>query len=187
MNDFAALLTQVSGNFQKVAASPYPAAVARATALLMDAIASGHKILVFGNGGSAADAQHIVAELVGRFQKARPPISAIALGANFAYLTAWSNDTAYADVFARELEGLGVPGDVAWGITTSGNSPNVVNALARARQLGLKTIALTGAGGGAAAEHADALIAAPLTETARVQEVHLVTYHHICASLEATR
>jgi D-sedoheptulose 7-phosphate isomerase len=187
VSDFASLLIKASDNLRVVAASTaYVESVARATELLREAVASGHKILVFGNGGSAADAQHIAGELVGRFAQTRPAIAAIALGTNQAFLTAWSNDTSYAEVFAREIEGLGTAGDVAWGISTSGNSPSVVNGLRHARARGLRTIALTGADGGACAAHADVLVAVPLTETARIQEVHLVTYHAICAALEAS-
>jgi D-sedoheptulose 7-phosphate isomerase len=183
---FATALASTADTFRALAANDgYQQAVARAIEVLTQALSTRHKALVFGNGGSADDAQHIAAELVGRFQKTRPAIAAIALGTNPAYVTAWSNDGDYSDVFARELEAVGAPGDVAWGITTSGNSPNVVKALARARERGLTTIALTGQGGGAAATHADVLIAVPLTETARIQEVHLVTYHYICAAIEA--
>jgi D-sedoheptulose 7-phosphate isomerase len=145
---------------------------------------TGAGLLAFGNGGSCADAEHICAELVGRFLIDRKPLRAMALTTNQAFLTAWSNDRAFDDVFARQIEGLGRPGDVAWGISTSGNSPNVVNGLRRARELGLKTIGLTGQGGGRMAEHCDVLMAVPLVDTPRVQEVHLVTYHVICAALE---
>lgn len=141
-------------------------------------------LLAFGNGGSSADAQHLCAELVGRFVRERRALPAIALTTNQALLTAWSNDYQFDDVFARQIEAFGRPGDVAFGISTSGNSPNVVNALKRARSLGLRTIGLTGAGGGAVAPHCDVLMAVPLTETPRIQEVHLVTYHALCAALE---
>lgn len=184
MSDFANLLTQVSDNLRAIASSPYVESVAQATELLREAIASGHKIFVFGNGGSAADAQHIAGELVGRFARSRPPIAAVALGTNQALLTAWSNDVDYEEAFARELEALARRGDVAWGISTSGRSRNVVNALKQARATGLRTIALTGQGGGDLTQFADVLLAVPLTETARIQEVHLVTYHAICAALE---
>jgi D-sedoheptulose 7-phosphate isomerase len=186
VNDFAALLNQVASSLRSIATTPYVDAVARATALLTTAIRSDKKILIFGNGGSAADSQHIAAELVGRFNRDRYALPAIALGVNHAYLTAWSNDTGYEDVFARELEALGARGDVAWGISTSGNSGNVVRALERARALGLRTLGLTGNGGGTAAQHCDVLIDVPLEDTSRVQEVHLVTYHAICAALEAS-
>jgi D-sedoheptulose 7-phosphate isomerase len=178
------IFRQVGENLLRLSHSEYLNAVAEATKLLADAFDSGAKLLVFGNGGSSADAQHIAAELVGRFAAVRPPLSAIALGTNSALLTAWSNDTDFSDALARELEALGQPGDVVWGISTSGNSPNVVNALERARGLGLKTIGMTGESGGKLAAHCDVLMAVPLAETPRIQEVHVVTYHAICAALE---
>lgn len=180
----ADVFREVAANMARVADSGYADGVARAVDLLDAAFRAGRKLLVFGNGGSSADAQHLTAELVGRFQKERRALPAIALTTNQAVLTAWSNDYAFEDVFARQVEALGVAGDVAWGISTSGTSPNVVRALRRARELGLRTIALTGEGGGAMAPLADVLLAVPLKTTARIQEVHLVTYHAICAALE---
>jgi D-sedoheptulose 7-phosphate isomerase len=184
VSDFAARLLDASERLRSIGSSPYPERVLRATTLLAGAIASGHKVLVFGNGGSAADAQHIATELVGRFLRERRAIPAIALGTNQAYLTAWSNDADYAGAFAREIEALGQPGDVAWGISTSGNSPSIVAALRRARELGLRTIGLTGDGGGSVAAFCDVLMDVPLRETPHVQEVHVITYHAICAALE---
>jgi D-sedoheptulose 7-phosphate isomerase len=185
VSDFTDLLNQVSDNLRTIASSPYVDAVARATELLREAVASSHTIFVFGNGGSAADAQHIAGELVGRFARSRPPIAAIAHGTNQAFLTAWSNDVGYDEAFARELEALAKPGDVAWAISTSGRSKSVIGGLKTARALGLRTIALTGNRGGDAGPLADVLIDVPLTETARIQEIHLVTYHAICAALES--
>jgi D-sedoheptulose 7-phosphate isomerase len=183
--EFAKLFLQVAANMTAVADSPYIASIERAADMIHEAFASGHKLLVFGNGGSSADAQHLTAEFVGRFVAERPPLPAIALTTNQAILTAWSNDYSFDDVFARQVEALGVEGDVAFGISTSGNSPNVVNALRRARERGLQTIGVTGSGGGKMAELCDVLLAVPLTSTARVQEVHLVTYHAICGAIEA--
>lgn len=174
----------VASNMARVADTPYVAALDRATDLLHDAFTAGRKLLVFGNGGSSADAQHLSAELVGRFSRDRGALPAIALTTNQAILTAWSNDHSFEDVFARQVEALGQAGDVAWGISTSGTSPNVVNGLRRARERGLHTIGLTGQSGGTMAEFCDVLLAVPLTTTARIQEVHLVTYHTICAALE---
>jgi D-sedoheptulose 7-phosphate isomerase len=185
MPEFATLFRDVAANMTTVAESSYVDAMGRAVDLLHAAFASGHKLLVFGNGGSAADAEHLSAELVGRFVADRRPFPAIALTTNQALLTAWSNDRSFDDVFARQVEALGVAGDVAFGISTSGTSRNVVNALERARDRGLKTIALTGAGGGDLATLCDVLLAVPLTSTARIQEVHVVTYHAICAAIEA--
>jgi D-sedoheptulose 7-phosphate isomerase len=137
-----------------------PAMEAAAEALVM-AYRSGCKALFFGNGGSAADAQHLAAEFLGRFLLERKPLPAVALNANTSALTAIGNDYGYEKVFARQLEALAVPGDVAVGISTSGNSPSVVEAILCARKLGLFTIALTGASGGRLRGMVDALIAVP--------------------------
>ncbi len=163
----------------------YLPAVEAVTQTIVEAFQSGHKLLVFGNGGSAADAQHICAELVGRFVAERPGLPAIALTTDQSFLTAWSNDYTFDTVFARQVQALGQPGDVAWGISTSGNSCNVVAGLRTAREAGLTTIGLTGRGGGKVAEYCDHLLAAPSSETARIQEVHSVTYHAICGAIEA--
>ena len=184
MADFGDVFRQVSGNMARVADSAYGDAVGRATDLLHETFAAGRKLLVFGNGGSSADAQHLSAELVGRFSRDRGPLPAIALTTNQAILTAWSNDHDFDDVFARQVEALGQPGDAALGISTSGTSANVVNGLRRAREKGLRTIGLTGESGGTMGGFCDVLLAVPLTNTARIQEVHLVTYHAICAALE---
>ena len=183
--ELAKLFREVADNIAAVANSPYLDSIPRAVDLIHEAFTSGHKLLVFGNGGSAADAQHLAAEFVGRFMAERPGLPALALTTNQAVLTAWSNDYSFDDVFARQVEALGQAGDVAIGISTSGTSPNVVRALRRARERGLRTIGLTGVGGHAIADLCDVLLAVPLSTTARVQEVHLVTYHAICGAVEA--
>jgi len=165
----------------------YLVTVAAAAQLLLDAFANGRRVFVFGNGGSAADAQHIAAELVGRFSEERPALPAIALSTNNAFLTAWSNDKGYEDAFARELSALAQAGDVAWAISTSGNSPSVVRALQFARRAGLRTLGLTGEKGGEMRGYCDVLIAAPATDTPRIQEMHVVTYHAICALVDERR
>ena len=184
-NQFSALFRTVAANMVSVAESEYPQAVERAANVLADALEGGGKLLVFGNGGSSADAQHFAAELVGRFVRERAALPAVALATNQALLTAWSNDYSYDDVFAREIDALGVAGDVAFGISTSGKSPNVLKALERARARGLRTIGLTGANSALMAAHCDVVLAVPLSTTARIQEVHLVTYHAICAAIDA--
>ena len=184
-DEVADLFRQVASNMARVADSAYVQAVDRAADLLSKSFAEGRKLLVFGNGGSSADAQHLTAELVGRFAFDRKPLPAIALTTNQAILTAWSNDQSFTDVFARQIDALGAPGDVAWGISTSGTSPNVVNGLRRARERGMRTIGMTGASGGDLASLCDVLLAVPLDSTARIQEIHLVTYHSICAALES--
>ena len=180
----AEIFRQSAANLARVADSGYIDEIAQVVDLLEQAFRAGRKLLVFGNGGSSADAQHLSAELVGRFVMERRALPAIALTTNQAVLTAWSNDYSFDDVFARQVEALGVAGDVAWGITTSGTSRNVLNALERARGLGLRTVALTGEGGEPLRKRCDVLLAVPLSETARIQEVHLVTYHAVCAELE---
>ena len=183
-DSFSALFRQVAANMTAVAESDYPRAVSAAVELIYGAFTSQRKLLVFGNGGSSADAQHFTAELVGRFAAARRALPAIALTTNQAILTALSNDFSFDNVFARQIEAIGSPGDVAFGISTSGASPNVVNGLKRARARGLRTVGLSAGTGGQMASFSDVLLAVPLTVTARIQEVHLVTYHAICATIE---
>ncbi len=150
-----------------------------------EALAAGRKVLVFGNGGSAADAQHLAAELVGRFMRERAGLPAIALTADSAILTSIANDYSYKQVFARQVEALGRPGDIALGISTSGESANVVAALQVARDRGLKTIALTGRNGGAIGTAADIHVNVPDENTARVQEVHRTLLHVMCELIES--
>jgi D-sedoheptulose 7-phosphate isomerase len=156
----------------------------RAADGLVAAYLAGHKALFFGNGGSAADAQHLAAEFVGRYLCERDPLPALALNANSSAVTAIGNDYGYDQVFARQLQALAVRGDVAVGISTSGNSPSVVEALRTARRLGLLTIALTGATGGQLRGVPDVLIAAPSNETPRIQECHILCGHALCDAVE---
>ena len=147
---------------------------------------AGGKVLAFGNGGSAADAQHLAGELVGRFLKERPGLSAIALTTDPSIVTAVGNDLGFDVVFRRQVEAHGRPGDEAVGITTSGRSRNVVSALALAREKGLTTIALTGNGGGDLRGAVDFLIDVPLQSTPRIQEVHTMVVHLLCEIAEET-
>jgi D-sedoheptulose 7-phosphate isomerase len=151
---------------------------------IAEALRGGGKVLVFGNGGSAADAQHFAAELVGRYMKDRPAWPAIALTTDTSVLTAVGNDFGYDAVFRRQVEALGRPGDVAIGISTSGRSPNVVDAMAKAREMRLVTVAMTGEGGGKLAGQVDYLVAAPTTATPRIQEVHGLVIHVLCQIVE---
>lgn len=149
------------------------------------ALGGGHKILLFGNGGSAADSQHIAAEFVGRFQKERPPLPALALTVDTSALTCIGNDYGYEHVFARQVTALGLEGDVAVGISTSGNSPNVIKGLAAARDNGLVTVALTGKNRGGMGEQAQYCISVPSDVTARIQEVHILIGHIVCEIVDA--
>jgi D-sedoheptulose 7-phosphate isomerase len=159
-------------------------ALRTAAEALVAAYRAGHKALFFGNGGSAADAQHLAAEFVGRYLRERDPLPALALNANTSAITAVANDYGYDQVFARQLQALAAPGDVAVGISTSGKSPSVIEALRCARRLGLFTIALTGASGGHLRGLVDALIAVPSEETPRIQECHILVGHALCDAVE---
>ena len=155
-----------------------------AGARIAECLRGGGKVLTFGNGGSAADAQHLAGELVGRFLRDRAALSAIALTTDSSVTTAIANDMGYDSVFRRQVEAHGRPGDVAVGITTSGRSPNVVQALQLARERGLVTLGLTGGGGGRLVGAVDYLIDVPHAETARIQEVHTMVVHVLCQIVE---
>ena len=163
------------------------ARIEEAVELIIASYKSGGGLYAFGNGGSAADAQHIASELVGRFLRERKALRAQALTTDSSILTSVANDYDFETIFSRQLEAFGRPGDIALAISTSGNSPNVLDALRTARRIGMKTIALTGPGGGQCAQLADILLdvgdaGAP---TPRVQEAHMVIYHVLCELVEA--
>ena len=149
-----------------------------------EAIAAGHTVYLMGNGGSACDCQHFAAELVGRFQKERRAMASVALTTDTSILTALANDYGYDAVFVRQVEALVRAGDVVVGITTSGNSPNILKALAKARDLGAVTVGLTGRTGGQMRDLCDICIRIPADVTARIQEAHLLIEHMVCQRLE---
>lgn len=151
---------------------------------LAERLRAGGKFLIMGNGGSAADAQHIAAELVGRYKAERPGLPAIALSTDSSILTAWSNDYTFDTVFSRQVETLARAGDIVWGISTSGNSTNIVRAFEAARSMGVTTFGLLGRDGGRLAGLSDIAITVPLTETDQIQTAHLLLYHAICACLD---
>ena len=148
------------------------------------ALRGGHKLLIAGNGGSAADAQHIAAEIIGRYRLQRASWPAIALTTDSSALTAISNDYGFEAVFARQVQGLGQRGDVFWGLSTSGRSPNILAALAAARARGLVTVGFTGAAGTALAAHCDHLLVAPSDDTPCIQQIHITIAHAICDAVE---
>ena len=154
--------------------------------VIAGALRGGNKLLIAGNGGSAADAQHIAAEIVGRYKKDRPAYAAIALTTDTSALTAIGNDYGFEQVFARQVEGLGKRGDVLLALTTSGRSPNILAALKAARQQGLVTIGFTGAKGAAMAASCDHLLVAPSEDTAVIQQIHMAFAHGICEVIEQT-
>jgi D-sedoheptulose 7-phosphate isomerase len=180
-------IDQVFAEHAKVAeraARELPPVLERIVAATYDCLRAGGKVLACGNGGSAADAQHLVAELVGRFREERRALPGIALTADAATLTALGNDYGYERVFARQVEALARPGDLLFAISTSGNSANVVLAARTARELKCTVVALTGAHGGQLAAHADLLLLAPSTVVARIQEMHTLCIHVIFEALE---
>jgi D-sedoheptulose 7-phosphate isomerase len=158
--------------------------IADVAAAILAASRNGHKVLVFGNGGSAADAQHLAVDLVGRFQRERRPVAVLALTTDTTLLTAIANDYAFDRVFVRQIEALATPGDLVFGISTSGRSANVVEGLRAARAHGLTTIAMTGCDGGPAGALADIHINVPDPSTARIQEAHRTVIHAICELVE---
>jgi phosphoheptose isomerase len=158
--------------------------VVAAAAAIVSSLRAGGKLLIFGNGGSAADAQHVAAELVGRFQHQRAALAALALTTDTSVITSISNDDAFARVFVRQIEAVGRPGDVAFGISTSGASRNIAAGLTAAARLGLRTIALTGCDGGEVGRTAEIHVNVPSASTPRVQEVHRTLLHGICELIE---
>lgn len=160
-------------------------ALIAAADMLVTCVASGHKILLFGNGGSAADAQHIAAEFINRFQIERHPLPALALTTDTSIITSIGNDYSFDQIFEKQIQALGKRDDVAWGISTSGNSPNVVAGLRAAREQGLRCLGMTGQGG-ALIDASDLALTVPTTTTARVQETHIVMGHILCQLVDQT-
>jgi len=156
----------------------------KAVALSCKALRNGNKILFFGNGGSATQAQHLAAELINRFRLERKPLAALALTPDAAVITSIGNDYSFAELFSRQLIGLGQPGDIAVALSTSGTSENIVAGLKQARALGLTTIGLLGRDGGDCINFCDVGLRVPATETARIQEVHLLLGHLFCELVE---
>jgi D-sedoheptulose 7-phosphate isomerase len=178
-----AILTAASQSLA-AAARAVAGSTAEAAAVIVRALRAGNKVLLCGNGGSAADAQHIAAELAGRLRIERRALPAVALTVNPSVLTAVANDYGYEAVFARQVEALGRPGDVLVGISTSGTSRSVVAALAAAHAAGLATVGLMGKSGGAMKEHCDVAVLVPSSDTQRIQEAHIAVGHAVCELVE---
>ncbi len=171
--------------FERAAQDAAMLTVARKIAeVIVSSLRSGHKLLLVGNGGSAGDAQHIAAEIVGRYKKERPAYAAIALTTDTSALTAIANDYGFEQVFARQVEGLGRRGDILLALSTSGRSPNILAALRVAREHGLITIGFTGAKGAAMGVACDHLLVAPSDDTPVIQQIHLAVAHGICDEVE---
>jgi D-sedoheptulose 7-phosphate isomerase len=176
-----------SAELKQNAAEQLAHPISKAVEVMFSALSNGNKILACGNGGSAADAQHFAAELVGRFERERLPLAAIALTTDTSIMTSLSNDYSFAEIYAKQVQALGQPGDVLLAITTSGNSPNVVRAIEAALERDMRVVALTGKGGGVITsllgdEHAHVCV--PHDRTARIQEVHLLTIHCLCDGID---
>ena len=177
-----------SADLKKRAADVLAEPIANAADLMFSVLTQGNKILACGNGGSAADCQHFAAELVGRFEKERLPLPAMALTTDTSILTAVGNDYSYQDVFVKQVQAFGQPGDLLLAISTSGNSSNVVSAIEAAHDREMSVIALTGKGGGAIGKmltETDIHICVPHDRTARIQEVHLLVIHCLCDGIDA--
>jgi D-sedoheptulose 7-phosphate isomerase len=182
---FSGYLAGSAALIEKARQSGLDARAEAAIRRVVDALTRRLPLLVCGNGGSASDAMHIAGELVGRFFLERPGLKVIALVADSAVLTAWSNDYGYETVFSRQVEAYGEAGGVLLGLSTSGNSSNVLRAFEAARERGMTTIALTGEGGGKLAALADILLDVPSRSTPRIQELHICLYHFLCENIEA--
>ena len=184
MNGFTGRLMDVVSGFDRLQKSDIAVKIEAAGALIVPTLSANKPLLVCGNGGSAADAQHISGELVGRFLLERRALNVISLSANTAIITAWANDYDYESIFARQVEAHGNNGGVLLCISTSNNSKNVIKALSVAKHLGMATIGMTGEGGGRMASLCDVLIDVPSRSTPRIQEMHLVIYHFLCEQIE---
>lgn len=181
-NAFTSYCSRVSNNFSALA--DLAPEVRRAADLLVSSLETGGEVLFCGNGGSAADSQHLAAELMGRYLCDRGPLPALALTVDTSALTAIGNDYGYREVFARQLRGVGRRGDVLVAISTSGNSDNVLDAIGAAREVGIAVIGLTGANGGRMASGCNVIIKVPSTQTDHVQEMHIAMGHYLCGVIE---
>ncbi len=184
MQDRIAEILRDSARVHEQAAATLAGEIAQAAQMIIEALGQGGKVAFCGNGGSAADAQHLASELVGRFQMERRALSALALTTDTSILTSVSNDFGYLHVFSKQVEALLKAGDVLVALTTSGNSPNCLQAVKAAQKRGVRTIAMTGAGGGAIADMVDLCLAVPAEQTARIQETHITIGHVLCELIE---
>lgn len=160
-------------------------AIDQAAKTIMASMKNDGKLLIAGNGGSAADAQHFAAELVGKFERTRPGLRALALTTDSSFITAWGNDDSFANIFARQIQALAKPGDVFFGISTSGQSTNILRALAAAKKAKMRTIALLGRDGGRAVRLAEHALVVPSSSTPRIQESHILIIHLLCYQIES--
>ncbi|MDD5711680.1 MAG: D-sedoheptulose 7-phosphate isomerase [Smithellaceae bacterium] len=184
MEDYIVKIFKESSQLKEVFVNENLGKLVAVVEALTAALKAGNKILLFGNGGSAADAQHLAAEFVNRFLIERPPLPALALTTDSSVITSIGNDYDFSDIFAKQIRALGQAGDVAWGISTSGNSANVLKGLETAKKIGLITVGLTGKDGGEIAKIADYSLHVSSGNTARIQEVHITAGHVICEMID---
>lgn len=184
MEDFIIKIFKESSQLKEVFVNENLVRIVKAIEAITEALKGGNKILLFGNGGSAADAQHLAAEFVNRFIIERPPLPAIALSTDTSVITSIGNDYHFSEIFAKQIRAIGKAGDVAWGISTSGNSPNVVRALETAKKMGLVTVGFTGRDGGNIVKIADYSLNVSSKSVPRIQEVHITAGHVICEMID---
>jgi D-sedoheptulose 7-phosphate isomerase len=184
MKEFAIKAFDESAEIKRQFAREHADKIAQVAQLMGRAFRAGHKVLLFGNGGSATDAAHMAAEFVGRYKRERAPLPAIALATDIAAITCIANDYGFEALFARQVLAHGEKGDIAIAISTSGNSPNVLNGIEAAKSLGMTTVAWTGGSGGKLAALADYAFVVPSTVTARIQESHITLGHVLCELIE---
>jgi D-sedoheptulose 7-phosphate isomerase len=184
MEDHIVKIFKESNYLKEIFVNENLSKIVRIVEVLAEVLNAGNKILLFGNGGSAADAQHLAAEFVNRFIIERPPLPAIALTTDASIITSIGNDYGFEYIYSKQIRAIGQPGDVAWGITTSGVSPNVIKALETAKKMGLITVGLTGKDGGDVARIADYVLNVSSDSTPRIQEVHITVGHVICEMLD---
>jgi len=185
MRDIITTILEDSIRIKRQAVMEQMDALIAAADMLVTCVASGHKILLFGNGGSAADAQHLAAEFINRFQIERHPLPALALTTDTSVITSIGNDYSFDQIFEKQIQALGKRDDVAWGISTSGNSPNVLAGLRAARERGMRCLGMTGQGG-ALIDISDLALTVPTATTARVQETHIIMGHILCQLVDQT-
>ena len=184
MENYIVKVFRVSGQAMETFVNENLTRIGAVVEAVTAALKAGNKILLFGNGGSAADAQHLAAEFVNRFVIERPPLPAIALTTDTSIITSIGNDYDFSDIFSKQIRAIGQKGDIAWGMTTSGKSANVVKGLEAARKIGMVTIGLTGRDGGDIAKTADHVLNVSSTSTPRIQEVHITAGHVICEMVD---
>jgi D-sedoheptulose 7-phosphate isomerase len=184
MEDHIVKIFKESGHLKDVFVGENLEVIVSVVEMITAALKAGNKILLFGNGGSAADAQHLAAEFVNRFIIERPPLPAIALSTDTSIITSIGNDYDFSEIFSKQIRAIGQSGDVAWGISTSGSSPNIIKAIEVAKKIGMVTIGLTGKDGGQIAKMVDYSLNVSSSSTPRIQEVHITVGHVICEMID---